>query len=255
MAHDLNPLIAAYKDLLAPQSAEFLARVFSKPLDTYRLRLEQYGFSGMRNVLDAGCGFGQWALAAASINAKIDAVDVAPDRLIVLRDLAVHLGILNVEPRYATLENLPYPDNHFDGVFCYGAVFLADWRKALAEFARVLAPGGRLYVCANGLGYLINLWANRPNATAANDTRMWAAKGLYQTWIYDRMGMTTEPASLIVEPEALLARLEDVGFTGMVRADEGRYCAPGIAAPLTAPFFEGTYMGQVGVYEIVAHRR
>jgi SAM-dependent methyltransferase len=255
MAHDLNSLIASYKDILAPQSAEFLGRVFSKPLDTYRLRLEQYGFKGMRNILDAGCGFGQWTLAAAQINAHVDAVDVAPDRLIVLRDLATHLGVQNVAPRHASLEKLPYPDGRFDGVFCYGAVFLADWRRAVSEFARVLAPGGRLYICANGLGYLINLWANRPNATAANDPRMWAAKGLYQTWIYDRLGATTEPASLIVEPEAMLSCLEEAGFTDAIRADEGRYCAPGIAAPLTAPFFEGSYLGQVGVYEIVARRR
>lgn len=251
----IQPTLGRFKALLPPQSVEFLDRVFSKSLDVYRLRLKQYGFEKNRRVLDAGCGFGQWALALAMSNARVDAVDVAGDRLIVLDALAHALGLDNVSAKHGSLDALPFEDGQFDALFCYGAIFLTDWRRAVREFARVLEPGGRIYVCANGLGYLLNLWTNQPNASDANDTRMWAAKGLFQSWVYERSGKTTESASLIIDPSDMVAEFKEAGFTDMVRADEGRYCAPGIAAPLTAPFFEGTYMGQVGVYEIVARRR
>lgn len=254
-ASRIEPVLRRFKPFLATQSAEFLDRIFAKPLDVYRNRLKQYGFENLGRVLDAGCGFGQWALAMAKANREVDAIDAASDRVIVLDALAEALELRNVTARHASLDALPFKDGQFDAVFCYGAVFLSDWRRAIGEFARVLAPNGRLYVCANGIGYAINLWVNRPNSSEANDTRMWAAKGIFQTWIYDRQGTTTEPASLVVEPADMIAQMKASGFEDIVLSDEGKYCAPGVAEPLTAPFFQGHYCGQTGVYEIVARLR
>ena len=47
----------------------------------------------------------------------------------------------------ADVTRLPCADGSYDAVFCYHLLHHADdWRAAVAEAARVLRPGGRLYV-------------------------------------------------------------------------------------------------------------
>jgi ubiquinone/menaquinone biosynthesis C-methylase UbiE len=42
--------------------------------------------------------------------------------------------------------DLRYPDGHFDVIFNFAVIHhVPDWRAALREIARVLAPGGRFF--------------------------------------------------------------------------------------------------------------
>ncbi len=98
-----------------------------------------------KKALDAGCGVGNWALALAEFHDEVTALEYSKDRLKFTADLAAHV---RVPLRFVrgTIESLPFPDATFDTVFCNGVVFLTDFRKALPELIRVLAPGGKLYV-------------------------------------------------------------------------------------------------------------
>ena len=46
--------------------------------------------------LDAGCGFGQWSLALASLNERVNACDVSQLRVDFLSDMVRQLDVTNV---------------------------------------------------------------------------------------------------------------------------------------------------------------
>jgi malonyl-CoA O-methyltransferase len=101
---------------------------------------------GARRVLDAGCGKGRYAALVQQQAPQIDvhAVDVSAEML-----RHVPPGI---RTQVSTIQNLPYPDGYFDVVYCVEALeHVTNPPAALAEMARVLAPGGRLVVIDKNL--------------------------------------------------------------------------------------------------------
>lgn len=106
-------------------------------------RVDRLGLEGGR-VLDAGCGAGNWTVALARRFDKVDAIDNDPERVAVLDGMIPLIGG-QVETKIGSTEALPYADDTFDVVFCSGVIFVVDYEKSLAEFLRVLKPGGVLY--------------------------------------------------------------------------------------------------------------
>lgn len=90
-------------------------------------------------VLDVAAGTGALALAAARRGAEVLATDFSPG--MVARIAAA--GLANVEARVMDGQALDLPDGVFDAVFSiFGVIMFPDWRKGLAEMARVTRPGG-----------------------------------------------------------------------------------------------------------------
>ena len=105
--------------------------------------------SGMR-VLDAGCGTGQWAVGMARHGCAVTAVDLAPAMLERARARAREAGV-NITFREGEIGTLAEPDGAFDAVHCRCVLqFTPDPAAVLREFARVLTPGGRLFVAVPG---------------------------------------------------------------------------------------------------------
>ncbi len=248
-------VVREFRADLGENDVSFLRRVFAGGLAPYRDRLEAIGFAGQARVLDAGCGFGQWALALAERNAAVAAVDAAAVRIRILARLAQLEARTNLTTRTASTTRTRYPDAHFDAVFCYGVLFATPWRQTLAEFARVLRPGGRLYVTANGFGWTKHLWYERPNAAADYDPRWHAAMTLLNTWGYEQGRRPRPGVHLLIEPEALTEELRRLGFGGLRTAAEGHLRAPGYRGPAARPFFRGEYRGDPGIYEVLARKR
>jgi ubiquinone/menaquinone biosynthesis C-methylase UbiE len=98
-------------------------------------------------VLDVATGTGAAAQAAAAIvgpSGRVVAGDISPAMLEVarrkLRDAPVTLDTLDAHA-------LPFADERFDAVICQlGLMLFSDPPRALAEFRRVLRPGGRVAV-------------------------------------------------------------------------------------------------------------
>ena len=230
----------------------FARRVFANGIEPYERRLAQYAFTGHSHVLDAGCGFGQWSLGLAWHNRQVAAIDFSPERIAVLRALVKRLGIDNLGALSASIDRLPFRSGSFDAVFCYGVIFLTPWREALRELVRVLAPGGRLYVNANGLGWYKFLWYTEHNRGGGYEPKEVAAKVLRNTLCYHR-GEPFEPgADILIEPAELAAALSALGCPAVETAAEGCAARDAHMGAVTPPFFVGEYGGDRGVYEILA---
>lgn len=101
--------------------------------------LSKYIRKGER-VLEAGCGMGRVVKHFARRGVRMVGMDYEPRCILRLgeqdKTLELYVGDVNA---------LPDPDASFDGVAAFGTLSnLEDPRRALAEFARVLRPGGFL---------------------------------------------------------------------------------------------------------------
>ena len=129
---------------------DLLNRVLSLGVDRgWRRAAAQEALAlGPARVLDVATGTGDFALELKSRapGAEVVGSDFVPQMLEIARSKAAarHLD-LRLEEGDAL--NLPYPDGSFDTVTCaFGFRNFADYARGLAEFWRVLAPGGRVVI-------------------------------------------------------------------------------------------------------------
>lgn len=93
-------------------------------------------------LLDVATGPGNLAAAAAAQGAQATGLDLSPRMLDVARGL--HPGVTF---REGDAEQLPFGDGTFDAIVsAFGVGHFPDAAVALAEWRRVLAPGGRIAV-------------------------------------------------------------------------------------------------------------
>lgn len=100
-----------------------------------------------RRILDAGCGSGPLFAALRECGAVVSGIDLSPGMLELARR---RLGA-DADLRVADVADpLPFADDTFDDVIASLVLhYLKDWGPTLAEFRRVLKPGGRLIVSVN----------------------------------------------------------------------------------------------------------
>lgn len=95
-----------------------------------------------KEVLDVGCGPGEFALRVSKRARSVVGIDVSEKALeLAKRNLAVS-GLSNVKFRFGDVYNLPFQDEHFDLVYSRRGPASVD-RHSLAEVFRVLRKGGR----------------------------------------------------------------------------------------------------------------
>ncbi|HEX4332248.1 MAG TPA: methyltransferase domain-containing protein [Usitatibacter sp.] len=125
-------------------------QIASNPVDTRRVMPPVH--AGYRRILDVGCGAGQ-TLVASSLGAQVTALGIDID------ERALHLG-RSIDPRIryvqARGESLPLASGHFDLVISRVALPYMNQRAALAEMARVLEPGGTLWLALHPASQVIH---------------------------------------------------------------------------------------------------
>ncbi|ATY33788.1 class I SAM-dependent methyltransferase [Sphingomonas psychrotolerans] len=123
-----NEMAKHYEETAHPFTAPFAEAALARIKVTPQTRL-----------LDVATGTGALALAAARAGAQVLATDFSSG---MVARVAAH-GLLNLEGRTMDGQALDLPDASFDAVFSvFGVMMFPDWRKGLAEMARVTRPGG-----------------------------------------------------------------------------------------------------------------
>lgn len=109
--------------------------------------IERLGVAEDHRHLDVAAGTGEPGLSIArrSPAGRVVLTDLVPEMLDVAARRARAQGVVNVETKVCSADDLPFDDATFDGVSVrFGYMFFPDVVKATAELARVLKPGGRL---------------------------------------------------------------------------------------------------------------
>jgi SAM-dependent methyltransferase len=122
---------------------ELIGKLPEYPIPELRLPRAQ----GKR-LLDVGCSWGRWSIAAARKGYDVVGVDPSLGALLAAKRAARALG---VEPRFvcADARYLPFPAGTFNVTFSYSVLqhfSKSDARLALAAMRSVLAPGGSAFV-------------------------------------------------------------------------------------------------------------
>ena len=90
-------------------------------------------------VLDVACGTGVVTRSAqkrVGTGGKVIGLDINEGMLSVARKTAPH-----IEFQHGNIEDLPFPDHHFDAItFQFALMFIEDQKQALQEVMRVLRP-------------------------------------------------------------------------------------------------------------------
>jgi ubiquinone biosynthesis O-methyltransferase len=99
-------------------------------------------------VLDAGCGTGIFsAIFARNGAGRVVGIDISPGSLETARGLKEKFNLANVSFERQDMLQLPFADGTFDIVWAWGTVHhTTDPLRAISELARVLRPGGSLFL-------------------------------------------------------------------------------------------------------------
>ena len=99
-------------------------------------------------VLDAGCGRGETALAIARTGAEVAGIDYSEAAVELTKEMLAEIQP-DADIRSGSVTDLPWPDDSFDRIQFSDVIEHLDPPQtvpALAEFRRVLKPGGFLLV-------------------------------------------------------------------------------------------------------------
>lgn len=134
-----------------PHSKQFLTDERDRWWSDMQIRAIAERLGAVRSAIDVGCGQGHWSAVVASAfpEAAILGVDREPEWIRIARDRDARIRF-----EVGTAEALPVAAASVDLVTAQTLlIHVADPRAVLAEMARVLVPGGRI-------------WLNEPNNLA-----------------------------------------------------------------------------------------
>lgn len=241
---------------LPPYDTNFARVEFARGMDYYDTRIRAMNFVGHDRVLDAACGVGQWAFALAQHNREVVGADFSQNRLAIgRRVLGENPGVSNVRFARSDVHRLPFPAASFDAIFCYGVLMFLDERRAMAEFSRVLRPGGQIYICANGFGWSLSfIWkrgllARDPIALALG------MKGIADTWWFKRLLGRNPIKNTYLTRHEITGIMRESGIQPVYVGGEGSYRAAGSEAVAFPPIYPSTYLGFDCILEWVGEKR
>ncbi len=108
------------------------ARIHQERLSIVLLMAESIALSAEARVLEVGCGAGLTTVALAERGFAVEAVDTVRDMLRSTKARAASAGVTHrVRAIQASVDHLPYSDNHFSLVLAIGVLpWLACTRKS-----------------------------------------------------------------------------------------------------------------------------
>jgi SAM-dependent methyltransferase len=149
-----NQFASSGQELLWP--SETLVRLFK---GNYVPGLDRANLAG-KQALDVGFGNGNNLVFLASLGLRLSGTEVDPR---IVEAAAAKLKRIGHEAdlRIGTNRSLPFEDGTFDFLVSWNVIHHedneADIDAAILEYRRVLAPGGRFFICTTGPDHKILL--------------------------------------------------------------------------------------------------
>jgi hypothetical protein len=154
---------------------------------------------GRGRLLDIGCNWGRWSIAAARKGYSVTGIDPDLYGVMAARDVSRQLGVA-AEFVVGDGRFLPFPDESFDVCFSYSVVqhlSLEDAATTIGEIARMLRAGATSLVQManrNGVRSLYHLSRRRFAKGNGFDVRYWSP-----TEMKDRFEARIGPSKLAVD--------------------------------------------------------
>lgn len=145
-------------------------------------------------LLDVGCNWGRWTIAAARAGYRAVGIDPSFEAIVAARRIAAQLGVEGARYVVADARRLPFADEAFDVVFSYGVLqhfSKSDVAVSADEIRRVTRRGGYSWVqMPNAFGALnlVRLAQRRFREGEAFEVRYWRPSELRS--VFGRIGPT-----------------------------------------------------------------
>ena len=162
-------------DVYFEESYQFTRDRFSKS------GIDPKAFFGGKTVLDAGCGSGKFSAAIARFGAaRVIGMDIGEKGLEFARHQSRKADYgERLDYRYGSLLDIPLESGFVDVVWSNGVIHhTLGYERCIEEFARVLKPGGALYLYVNGRFGLFELLQDTLRRSNADLPR-----GLFQHYL------------------------------------------------------------------------
>ena len=148
-----------YEEVFGLTFSMYSKEEFLEFMHPFVVRFERNGldpramFEG-KTCLDAGCGNGRGSLFMLSNGAAhVSCFDYSATNVESATRFLTEFGYDNFDTALGSLEQLPFPDQHFDFVWCNGVLMHTKRPNAcLDEITRVLKVGGRSWQYLYGAG-------------------------------------------------------------------------------------------------------
>ena len=193
---------------------------------------------GGRSLLDIGCNWGRWSIAAARAGYAVVGIDPSLGAVMAARRVARSMG-LPIRHVVGDARFLPFRPGGFDQAFSYSVVqhlSRADAGTVVAEIARVLRPGGESLIqmpAIFGIRCLYHLARRGFRDGAGFEVRYWTIPALRR--LFAAVGPSTIEVDCYfgIGLQAADAHLMPPGLRLILGASEALRLVSGWFAPLT----------------------
>ena len=179
----VDPVVSV---LIAATNGTSYKHLIGRGLSDYPIPEIRLRETSTKVMLDVGCSWGRWSIAAARKGYRVVGIDPSLSAVIAAKRVAKQLG-LAIEYICADARHLPFNSNAFDIVFSYSVVqhfSKSDAGRTFAEIGRVLKPTGSCLIQMpnrRGLRNLVHLLRRRFAQGNGFDVRYWSIDELRKT--------------------------------------------------------------------------